>query len=101
MPQGLRRHPCRGVRITPAERKEAAAYESKANGGGHCTGDGRGRADHRLQRMFVRDEMGERARCRGDRHEHEKPQSSEAARQCAAEWQQPEHVEADMAETGM
>jgi hypothetical protein len=47
------------------------------------------------------DEMRQRAGCGGYRHEYEEPDRAKPARQRAAERQQPQHVEADMAEIGV
>ena len=51
--------------------------------------------------MLVGDEMGKRAgRCR-HRHEDEEAHRAEAPCQRAAEWQQPQHIEKDVAEIGV
>ena len=99
--QRQRRHFCSGVGIAAAERKEAALHEGKADRGRHRAGHRRRRADHRRQRMLMGDQMRQRARRRRDRHEHEEPNRAKAPRQRAAERQQPQHVEADMAEIGV
>ena len=51
--------------------------------------------------MFMGDEMGERAGRSRYRHEDEKPDRTEAARQRTAKRQQPQHVETNMAEIGV
>jgi hypothetical protein len=51
--------------------------------------------------MLVGDKMGECAGRRRHRHEHIEAHCAEASRQRAAEWQQPQHVEEDVAEIGM
>ena len=51
--------------------------------------------------MFMGDEMCQRAGRGRHRHEDVKPDRAEPARQRAAERQQPQHVEAEMAEIGV
>ena len=99
--QRQRRHPRRGIGVAAAERQEAALHEGKADRGRHRAGHRRRRADHRRHRVLMGDEMRQRAGRRRHRHEQEEPDRAEAARQRAAERQQPQHVEADMAEIGV
>ena len=99
--QRQRRHLRRGVGIATAERQETALHEGKADRGRHGAGHRSRRADHRRHRVLMGDEMRERAGRRRHRHEQEKPERAEPARQRAAERQQPQHVEADMAEIGV
>src|SRR6185312_6207004 len=88
----------RGIRIAPMERKKTSPHEGEADGGGHRAGYRSRGADHRRDRMLMGDEMRQRARHGRHRHEYEEPDRTEPARQRAAKRQQPQHVEADMAE---
>ena len=45
--------------------------------------------------------MSQRTGNRRHRHEEEESDRAEAPRQRAAEWQQPQHVESDVAEVGV
>ncbi len=76
-------------------------HEGKANGGRHGAGHRRRGADHRRDRMFMGEQMRQRAGRGRHRHEDEEPDRAEPARQRAAERQQPQHVESDMAEIGV
>ena len=99
--QRQRRNLRRGIGIAAAERQKAALHEGKANGGRHGAGHRRRGADHRRDRMLMGEQMRQRAGRRRHRHEQEEPDRAEPARQRAAERQQPQHVEADMAEIGV